>query len=523
MKRLLFVAIAALAVGGCMQKGAEKTGDGPMFRAHWTGAGQLKGMTNALAKVLGVPSTTDLRKEAFAKLAHTPHKLWKKSLPSDASDPSPQLQPLLEDLWTSESFVELLGSPARPDLILAVQIEDDRAEVWSKNLRQAASAWKTGAEAPLNLGAAKGWSATGKNLSVHYARSGKWVLAAITHGSKAPFDGLIKSNRPIAALQGSIAEMHADWPRLNQTVPLLTNYSLPSMELKVTPRGDALRTEATFKYPDPLPVKLEPWKIPTNLVTEPLVSFTCARGIAPWLKQVKGFSNLGLKHPPNQMFIWGLGSLHVQTIAAMPMPDPTNAVKELAPRLPSFLKTYFPYAPGKFLWISNRAEWIWSDLFMVIPNLRPERLPHGDYLVAGLFPTRPNSNTAPAELFGQVTTRTNLLYYDWELTQERLSHARQMMQLLDIFNNRHISSTNMIGHRWSVDIAPFLGNSATEVTLSSPKQLSLVRKSHLGLTGMELMLLTRWIESPGFPLQYEPPPLLSIRTNRASAAKAPLD
>jgi hypothetical protein len=520
MKRLLFLAVAAAALGGCMQKGAEKNPEGPMFRVHWTGANKLKGETNALARILALPSTTDLRNEAFAKIARTPREFWKNSLATDAADPSAQFRPLFDDLWTNESSLELRGSPARPDLIVAVHVEDDRAELWSKNLRQIAGGWKMGTEAPLNLDGAKGWSATGKNLAIHYARSGKWVLAAIAHGPKAPFEGLIKPDRPIAALDGSIVALQADWPRLNQTIPLLTNYALPPMAMKVIPRGDALRTEATFNYPDALPIKFEPWKIPTNLVTEPLVSFTCAQGLAPWLKHVKGFSRLALKNPPNQIFMWGLGSAHVQTIVAMPMPDPTNTVKELAPRLPDFIRTYFADAPGKFLWISNRAEWIWSDLLMVIPNVRPERLPNGDYLVAGLFPTRPNSNTAPAELFGQVTTRTNLVYYDWELTQDRLTHARQTMQLVDIFNKRRISTTNQIGHRWSVDIAPFLGNSATEVTLTSPKQLSVMRKSHLGLTGFELMLLTRWIESPGFPLRYEPPPLLSARTNRPAPPKA---
>jgi hypothetical protein len=521
MKRLLFVATAAVALGGCMQKGAEKSAEGPMFRLHWRGANKFKGETNALAKVLALPSTGDLRGEAFAKFARTPHEFWKKSLAADVTDPSAHLRPLLDDLWSNEALLELRGSPARPDLIAAVQLGDDRAEVWSRNLRQTASGWKLGAETPLDLPGAKGWSASGKNLAVHYARSGQWVLAAITHGTKAPFEGLLKPDRPMPALSASIAEMQADWPRLNDAIPLLTNYSLPPMDLKVIPRGDALRTEATFKFPNSLPIKFETWKIPTNIVTEPLVSFTCAQGIAPWLKNARGFSTLGLKNPPNQMFMWGLGSAHVQTFLAVPMPDPTNAVKELAPRLPNFLKTYFTNAPGKYLWISNRAEWVWADLLMIIPNLRPEKLPSGEYLVAGLFPIRLGSNTAPAELFGQVTARTNLVYYDWELTQDRLPHARQTLQLVDIFNRRHLGSTNSISYRWSVDIAPFLGNSVTEMTLSSPKQLSLVRKSHLGLTSFELMLLTRWIESPGFPLRYEPPLPLSVRTNRAGAAKAP--
>jgi hypothetical protein len=42
----------------------------------------------------------------------------------------------------------------------------------------------------------------------------------------------------------------------------------------------------------------------------------------------------------------------------------------------------------------------------------------------------------------------------------------------------------------------------------------LVRKSDLGLTGYEIALLGRWIDSPRFPFQYEPPPMLKRGTNR---------
>jgi hypothetical protein len=526
MKRFLFVAIAAVTLSGCMEKGPGKGAAGPMFRGHWTGANKVSGGTNALAKIAALPSSTDLRNEAFAKLARFPQEFWKKTLPDGVADQSAQFRPLLDDLWANESLVELRGSPARPDLIVAAEIEEQRAELWSKHLRQAATAWKMTTETPLEAGSAKGWSVAGKDMAIHWARSGKWVLAAITHGSKAPFDDLLKSERPVPALAGTIAEIQADWPRLNQRVPLLANYSLPPMELKVSARSQSLRTEGKLMYPDRLPIKLEPWKIPTNIVTEPLISFTCLQGFAPWLKHVKGVSDLHLKNPPNQLFTWGLGTLHAQTLVAVPMPDATNVVRDLAPRLPQFIKVHFTNSPGQFLWISNRAEWIWSDLPMIIPYVRPQRLRHGDYLVAGMFPMKPGSNTAPAELLRQVTTRTNLVYYDWEITQDRLSHAREIIQLVDIINKRRISTTNMASHRWSLDIAPFLGNSITEIALTSPSELSFVRKSDIGFTGFELMLFTRWLESPNFPLSYEPPPLISARRNRPpgpppSAPKTP--
>jgi hypothetical protein len=209
----------------------------------------------------------------------------------------------------------------------------------------------------------------------------------------------------------------------------------------------------------------------------------------------------------------------VQTFLTVPMPDPTNVVKEIAPRLPDLVKAHFTNAPGRFLWISNRAEWIWSGLPLFIPHLRPQKEPNGEFLFAGLFPSGPKSNAAPAELFAQVVGRTNLVYYDWELTQERLGKVRYMTQLVDIINNRRQATTNSTGFQWLRELEPLLGNSITEVTLSSPKELSFVRKSDIGFTGFELIMLTRWIDSAGFPLRYEPPPLINLRTNRPAAAR----
>lgn len=515
MKKMSFVAVAAVLLCGCMERQSGSSGNGPMFRLHWGGASKLPGGTNGLAKVLALPTTTQLRDEVFLKLSRTPADLWKKSLPEGAADQSTQLRPLFDDLWNSESLVELRGSPERPDVIFAAEVDDARAESWSKNLRAVGAGWKLGA----GVSNAKGWSATGKDLSVHYARSGKWSLAAIAHGPKPPFEDLLKSDRPAPALAGSIAEARLDWPRLNRAFPLLAHYALPPMEVKVSQRGQSLRTEGKFVYSDRLPVRLEPWKIPTNIVMEPIISFTCAQGIAPLLNQIKGFSNLQLKNPPNQMCLWAQASMPVQTFLTVPMPDPTNVVKDLAPRLPALAKAHFTNEPGNFLWISNRAEWLWSGLPLFIPHLRPERSPNGEFLFAGLFPPGPKSNAAPAELLAQVMGRTNLVYYDWELTHERLSQMRHMAQLLDIINKRRLPTTNSTAFRWSREIEPLLGNSITEITLSSPKELSFVRKSDLGLTGYELTLLTRWIESAGFPLRYQPPP--PLRTSRSAAPKKP--
>ena len=55
-----------------------------------------------------------------------------------------------------------------------------------------------------------------------------------------------------------------------------------------------MRTRAELDFPEPLPLEMEAWNIPTNLIHDPLIGFAAVRGIRPWLKSFK------LWQEPNQ-------------------------------------------------------------------------------------------------------------------------------------------------------------------------------------------------------------------------------
>jgi hypothetical protein len=62
------------------------------------------------------------------------------------------------------------------------------------------------------------------------------------------------------------------------------------------------------------------------------------------------------------------------------------------------------------------------------------------------------------------------------------------------------------GRKWLESVASHLGNTITEITVASPRELQLRRTSHLGLTGMELLILAEWLDSGSFPwCNYELP------------------
>src|SRR6185436_3111402 len=106
--------------------------------------------------------------------------------------------------------------------------------------------------------------------------------------------------------------------------------------------------------------------------------------------------------------------------------------------------------------------------------------------------------------------RSDLLYYDWEITQNRLLQWKYVFQANSM---AHIENgLSELSIKWIDEISRHLGNTATELTMISPNELKLVRKSHIGLAGLELVALARWIDSPAFPLDYKRPPSMRPKT-----------
>jgi hypothetical protein len=542
MKRLTLVLGSVLAglATGCLEKSGGKPGAqfGALLRLHFAGSTPLARDTNSakLRQIWALPATAELRQQTFQKLAKAPHQFWLKNLPAGVSDQAPLIRPLLDDLIANEWFLEVRGPVERSESVLAIQLTDERAKAWRTNLWQLCQGWKLGAPREVTLEGAKGWEVRGAvalNL-VQFVHTGRWVLIGLGQNRLTLLPTLAqqtsKGGRPVPALANAWLDVQADLPALRRWCPVFDEYKLPPTHLTITGKGQDLRTEAKLIFSEKIPWSFEPWKLPTGIIRErtnnPIVSFTVGQGIAPLLSQVKGFADLGLKPLPNQFCVWAYSGVLGQSYLTTPVPDATNAMRRLAATLPKWTLSHFEQSLGQIGYATNRAHLFWSGLPpIVLPALHPLREDGTDYLLCALSPMRRLTNPAPPGLFAQIQGRKNLAYYDWEITQERLVHARQLFQIQDMLDGRILASTNWPGHKWLLQIAPLLGNTVTEITVHSPTELSLVRRSPIGLTGFELVLLTRWLDSPGFPLKFEKPPrrpdpreVLQARTNATKRA-----
>jgi len=510
MRNAILVLLAAIAAfsTGCFEKPRPATLSTPLLRSHFIGMTQLIQSSNApkVREVWALPASADLRRKALDKIAKTPFQLAQKVLPAGAVDQPTLIRPLLDDLLASESYIELKSPEAGSDSVIAVQLDEQRARVWDTNLWQLVAAWKLNKPQPLS-GGISGWESRGAGITFQFQRRGKWVLAGWSLGKLAGLNSLAsafgKSDRPVPPAK-SIIELQADLPALGRWSPILAKYKLAPVDLTITPRGEYIRTEAQLSLSEPLTWKFEPWRIPTNIISDPLTSFSVAQRVDPLLKALPGFDELGLKHPPSQACAWGQKQTF-NSFWTFPMENASNVLPRIAAKAPAFVKSYLEQPVGTMTYITNRSEMVWTGLPLAVPVLRSVTSGSQDYLLLGLLPPSNRIFPPPPELFSQIGNRSNLMYYDWEITQFRLEQARQLYQVIDMAHLRLLGSTNDPSFKWVDQTAALLGNTITEISMTSPKQLQFVRKSHIGFTGFELATMLRWIDSPAFPLGYEPP------------------
>src|SRR5882672_7400381 len=495
---LLGLAAAVLTAGCFDQAGGVRSYKGPLLRYHSASRAQLAAGTNAtvLKEITTLPATTDLRGHLAQKLAAATLPFWRKDLPADAADQSALLRPLLDDFLSAETYLEVRGAAGGTDTALAIELTDPRAQIWSNNLKQLAGAWKLGAPRDLTTEGFKGWEAKRAQApnTLQFYRAGKWVVLGLGQERLAQLPALLaevkKAGRPVPALNSNLLDLAADLPGLRPWFPALAKWPLPPVVATMAGRGETVRTEVRFQYSGKIPWRPEPWKIATNIVGEPLTSFTLGQGIAPLLGLVKPLADSGLNPLPNQFCAWGINHEQCRMYFTVPVSNATNAMGRVSAAVPKFLYSIFPSPLGSFLYSTNNAELLWAGVPFIIPMLQPHHNGRDEYLFGGLFPLGPTHTPVPDELFAQVRGRTNLIYYDWEITEHRLKHGRLFYQLAGILNGRPPAPTNTPSQRWISAIGSKLGNTATEITQTGPQELALVRRSHVGFTGFELATLS---------------------------------
>jgi hypothetical protein len=409
---------------------------------------------------------------------------------------------------------------------LLVQLPPDRLKAWSAALTELSRLWNLGSPASSTL---EGFAASevkrgsAPNL-LQWMEAGQWFalgvgqdkLPAVVEAARRIKAG----GRPIPAPGTNWVEAELNLPRLSSVLGLSDAMQWPHAKLTIAGDGENLRSKMRMVFPEPVTGPLEAWQIPTNIINEPLISFTAARGVAPLLKNCALLQRLELAPAPNELFFWAQGHITFQSFVAFPMKDAAAKLERTGQHGSSlFSSDWRSRGLTQVAWQTNNQQLLWR-LPYAAPFLKPAVFKGRELVVGGLFPPSPLTNPPPAELLSQLASQPKLVYYDWEITQARLTSWRVMAQLIAIIAGKPQFTTNTSGLPWMIAVEPKLGNTATEITADSPAVWSLARKSHLGFTGVELVSLARWLESTNFPmLSFELPPERPGQT--ASPPQAP--
>jgi hypothetical protein len=392
-------------------------------------------------------------------------------------DGAAKLRPLFDDLQTAEWFFEARAAVnSRPDAALAIKLDPARARFWQANLKAFFPA-------------------------ASFQSSGEWLVFDSGTGPQKIGDRLMQK---MTAPQNGWFSADVSWPRLAQWYPKLKELGLPETQWCVTPADAHFRIEGKFFFPENLALNLEPWRVPTNTLSQPFVSFTAARGFAAWLAGQGWAQPLALQPPANQIFIWAASEGAFQTFAAVPVPDAAVALRQAYAQLNPAVTN--ASAQGKLILpvtLNLTTNGIaFRGLPFIAPYIQSLTEPAGQFLEAGGFLNPAKSRPLPPELFTGLA-KPNLVFYHWEITAQRLGAKFELLpqftQLGLMLTAHKQLAAESASFKWVRKIGPTLGNNVTEITQTGPAEMTFLRRAPGGLTAAELLALANWLEAANFP------------------------
>jgi hypothetical protein len=479
-------------------------------RVHWLGRTRLDAAAGASSflDIWRLPQSERLEAQTLDKFSLA---LW-RLLRGEAAVTNAQaarMRPLLDDLVREESYLEIRRPTHRStELAFAIRLTGERAALWNDNLAAALESL-SGARGEVSRDGRRRWSLTptqAPNL-IEWVRVDEWTVLGAAQGQNALLGEFIarirRQHAPFAArATHNWLEADLDLRRLAEALSPARPWpgNLPKISLAVTSDGKNVRTSGELRFPKPLAMELERWNLPTNLVQEPLESFTALRGIRPWLASLKAWTDLQLPTPPNQVFFWSQAGSQLQSFFAAPLPEASNQVfaltRRLSPKINPWIDTH---SAGRIEWSSDVNGATWSGIPMLSPCLRPVRNTEGSFVLGGFTAVPLTNGPPPPELLREFLTRTNLVGYSWEITEAHLQSSIYVSQSSRVMLDLAQVPVDSASLAWFNAIIKRLGNCVTEVTRTGPAQLSFTRQSTIGFTAVELNLLADWLESPKFP------------------------
>jgi len=508
---------------------AAGSADNVALRYHFAGAADLAGNTN-FDQAKGIFSLLPARRYEDLVLDRLAGVYWRALQFDPGGDPSALLRPLLNDLLQAESAGSFGGRDKdRMDFVVAARLGSKSAQAWEKNLEAAL-------RGPGQALTAEGYSGRLWNRPGSHPF---WILRARDWTVAGSGDDLLpvraqylqniqRNNRPAPVAKDIWLSAEINWPLLAVWAPLSDcPLKLARTKVEVTASSGRLRTTAHVLYPEAAAWHAEPWHIPKGLVSGPLSSFTAGRDLAAYLNPDRTMSRLSSNPLTNQLYCWAMQEMVLESFAACPVADATQTLRKLGQEAPAILNPFLEERDHTQLaWQPKEGRLAWNHLALTSPTVEAVHEKDGDFLLARVFPMGTGHTPVSEQLWRQIEGRHDLVYYDWELTGLRLMQWRLLTEMMPVLPpptpadaaRRQKAAQNAkpavmanepqtpqaITEAWLAELSsPFLGNTVTEATRTSPTELTVARNSEFLFTGLELAALSHWLaDAPVGPIDY---------------------
>lgn len=493
-------------------------------RVHWIGKKRLEVDAGAyyLSRIWQMPASTQLQTQTLNKLSAFVESA--AGFEGKSASFPPQLvhgvlYAFCRDLLQEECFLEA-RQPANQaaEYALAIRLEEPEAGFWETNSAVLLESL-TGALARWAPPPERGWLLARQTPPQVFqlTRAEGWTIIGLSQDKNPLFEDIVSRIRRYQdpfSQPGTNYWLQADIDPRGLINALSLHWSIPTnapkISLSVAGDGASVLTHGELTFPAGLRVDSEAWDIPTNLIREPLTAFGAVRGIKPLLDSWSSWKDLQFGPAPDQFFMWSGAGGPFETFFAAPMPDAGSRVHQLTERLLSSANPWLnarglvPFEP-----IRDSNGVTWGTLAYVKPFLTSIPLGNGEVVFGGLWANadfRTNPSVASA-FFQPFSAETNLVYYDWEMTGQRVQPWLDISQMARSLIHSPPLSMDSLGLNWLGSVKSRLGESTTRVYSAGTNQLAFDRKATIGLTAPELHLLVDWLEAPNFPVGlYSLPP-----------------
>lgn len=453
--------------------------------------------------VFGQPSADAFEKLALARIAAS---LAMNLNFGNQGSTGVLLEPLLSNVLRAES-AGTFGSTTTNcrNFILVVKVDDAGIKLWHDNLEKIFG--RAGEEFSTN--GFDGWRWKTKALvPIWIIRANDWLIFGLGDEfvpmQKDCLDQIRHQGRPVPPLKDKWLEADVDMERSADCFPEVFHYLKPArINLNVTTQGNKLRVAAGMSYAQAFDWSGAELKPPKDLVKGSLVSFTAAQDVAAFCALSPAFSQLDGNPLTNQFFAWAASGFPFLSYIVWPQDDAANVLKKLSTKATREFNASLKNFNGTELhWLPHQERLVLANLRVILPSLQILQDKSGPFLGIMMFALAPTGPQAPDELWRQIKGRSNLVYYDWESTGLRLQQWELLGRML--LTRRHKSSasimkTQKIETKFISDLASLTGNTVTEITRTSPTELSVLRTGPIGLTGIELFLFADWVGNLAVP------------------------